>query len=1278
MSSPPPPAPPAPLDLYALIESADLAPAAAPPAAEPPAAARERRRAARAELAALWRMVGGEAAERAAAEEEEDEDEDEDEEEEDEAAAEENGGPEEEDEDEEAAAAEDSGREEEEAAAGDGGRGEEAAAEDSGREDEAAAPAEEDGAAPPRGDSDSGEAAAARDEARRARAAAEAEADAAAEAAVVAAALAAVEADAVARAEAAALAAELAALVGAPETATPEPAAATPEPETATEPEETEPEETEGPATEPGSGAETEGPGSGAEDAAAAAAPSPPTAAPRRPRGRAAGARAGYAAAPRDGPPPLAGPLLTPSGEPWPGSAAPPPGRVRFGGAGDTREGLWDCAEVRAAAERYAAPGGAPAAVFVPEMGDSARQYAALVDLVYARRDAMAWLQSAKLTGADLQLARVLQRRVQGCRGHSSFITGGVTAPLPPIGDAMAAQNPLWALPHAAACVAMSRRYDCDQKLFLLQSLRRAYAPMAFPAAAAAGEAAAEGEGGGARAALAELRLVLAGRAPLAALPPSAAPRRRLRALADRCAGACREALEAARRAAAAAGPGAAAGLPVLSGAAAGLPPAACAPDALAAHPERLRRAAELLAAARDGAERARLLGAAPAALRAEAAAALEAAALAARTAAPLARYSTRGAARAAPAWALTRALFGPPAELPARLAAALAADGADGADGEPEEVEVEDMAAGAPRAGSGAEDSSSSDDSGGEGGEGAAAAAGPADPRRRKRKSLAAAAAAAPAAKSRRAEAAAAAPLPARALGPMPPGGPAPGGGYRRVPPGDYHTPVPGAAARAAYCPPALVARLTEHPLFPEPWRPALACDPEALAELAARSRAGPGGALAAGAPLRRRAAWMAQVADPEDVRVVVLYDPLPGEALAAAPAADERRRPAWPPARGGLSHALAALGNRLLLGPDSHAWAGRWTGPPDVSALGAQGVLLLSTRDLAFRGALEYLCLRLAAARRRLIVLDAVDPENWPRDGPAVGQAHVYLRAAVLPAAQCAARWPARPDLARAVLASRRVFGPGAFARAEAAHARLYPDAAPLRLCRGANVRYTVATRLGPRTAVPLAPREYRQRVLPRLDGSKDMAAQGAALGLAEPDFVEGEAAGHRAANRWGLGAPLRPVYLACGRRALELAPEELPPAAAAFCAAALLEPRAEAPPLVLEAAPGAAAAAPPRAPGVAWAADEGPRETLLLRRGELERVPPPAAGASPARAPAASGPGAGSGFPAPAAAEGRPPRRRRRPAAASSPSSPSSPSSSSASSSPSGSSSEDDDAR
>nr|UNP64288.1 transcriptional regulator ICP4-like protein [Phocid alphaherpesvirus 1] len=93
----------------------------------------------------------------------------------------------------------------------------------------------------------------------------------------------------------------------------------------------------------------------------------------------------------------------------------------------------------------------------------------------------MAWLQNSKLTGSDQSLSQFCQKYVHAPRGHGSFITGSVANSLPHIGDAMAAANPLWGLPHATASVAMSRRYDRTQKLFILQSLRRAYQEIAYP-----------------------------------------------------------------------------------------------------------------------------------------------------------------------------------------------------------------------------------------------------------------------------------------------------------------------------------------------------------------------------------------------------------------------------------------------------------------------------------------------------------------------------------------------------------------------------------------------------------------------------------------------------------------------------------------------------------------------------------------------------------------------------------------------------------------------------
>nr|AWO69183.1 RS1 [Human alphaherpesvirus 1]AWO69767.1 RS1 [Human alphaherpesvirus 1] len=374
--------------------------------------------------------------------------------------------------------------------------------------------------------------------------------------------------------------------------------------------------------------------------------------------------------------------------------------------------------------------------------------------------------------------------------------------------------------------------------------------------------------------------------------------------------------------------------------------------------------------------------------------------------------------------------------------------------------------------------------------------------------------------------------------------------------------------------------------------------------------------GHLRASGPLRRMAAWMRQIPDPEDVRVVVLYSPLPGEDLAGGGASGGP--PEWSAERGGLSCLLAALANRLC-GPDTAAWAGNWTGAPDVSALGAQGVLLLSTRDLAFAGAVEFLGLLASAGDRRLIVVNTVRACDWPADGPAVSRQHAYLACDLLPAVQCAVRWPAARDLRRTVLASGRVFGPGVFARVEAAHARLYPDAPPLRLCRGGNVRYRVRTRFGPDTPVPMSPREYRRAVLPALDGRAAASGTTDAMAPGAPDFCEEEAHSHRACARWGLGAPLRPVYVALGREAVRAGPARWRGPRRDFCARALLEPDDDAPPLVLRGddddddGPGAL---PPALPGIRWASATGRSGTVLAAAGAVEVLGAEAGLATPPR--------------------------------------------------------------
>ncbi|QPI70174.1 transcriptional regulator ICP4 [Equid herpesvirus 6] len=978
-------------------------------------------------------------------------------------------------------------------------------------------------------------------------------------------------------------------------------------------------------------------------------------------------------------------PLLTPSGDPWPGSDPPPKGRVRYGGTGDSREGLWDDPEILRAAERYEAAGG-PVPVFVPEMGDSGKQYRALVRLIFESQDAMSWLQNSKLSGAEHSLAQFCQKFIHAPRGHGSFITGSVANPLPHVGDAMARADPLWALPHAAASVAMSRRYDRTQKLFILQSLRRAYADMAFPrpgeagspAAAAgspppAGPAAAPAGGAGGsgsptagaarsppqararvRDAYARVCAALGARRTSGGPGEPAAARRRPRAagvreLGDACVLACHAALEALLRLR-----GGAAAVPGLQPGE--LPSPACPPEALCGNPAGLRAAAAALYELRDLADRARLLGPQDPGARLgddDLRLAARAVLVTARTVAPLVRYNPEGARARASAWTLTRAALSIPSLAARQMAEAVAA--LPGGPGPPDPADEGEpvpppppgappstpptkslrarVVCGPPGPAQAQQGAAWSRGPGGVGG--APRAPGAPAPRgvrrlpeersghRAKRRSEPPRPDEGADDPAERAEAptppAPKRPAPAaleRPPGPRPPGGPDPRGGFRRVPRGECHTPAPGEAARAAYCAPEAVDELVAHPLFPEAWRPALTFDPSALATIAARRQGPPAregarfGELVPSGPLRRRAAWMRQIPDPEDVRVVVLYHPLPEEdllgGLPGGGGGARREGPRWSDRKGGLSALLAALGNRLLT-RGSHCWAGNWTGAPDVSALNRQGVLLLSTGDLAFAGCVEYLCLRLGSARRRLIVLDAVDPEDWPAAGPAAGRDPPYMRARLAPRAACAVRWPAERDLARAVLTSGSVFGPVFFARVEAAFARLYPGQAPPRLCRGDNVAYVVATRAGERTRVPMAPRDYRQRVLPVYDGCKDMRAQSEGLAVFDPDFDEGAARSHRAANRWGLGAALRPLYLAAGRRGAldeDARPADLlPPALREFCRVALLEPDGEAGPVVLR----VGEALPERAPHVEWEPGFGARSTAVLAAGAVEMCLP-----------------------------------------------------------------------
>nr|WJJ53134.1 transcriptional regulator ICP4 [Human alphaherpesvirus 1]WJJ53148.1 transcriptional regulator ICP4 [Human alphaherpesvirus 1] len=967
------------------------------------------------------------------------------------------------------------------------------------------------------------------------------------------------------------------------------------------------------------------------------------------------------------------------SGEPWPGAGPPPPGRVLYGGLGDSRPGLWGAPEAEEARRRFEASG-APAAVWAPELGDAAQQYALITRLLYTPdAEAMGWLQNPRVVPGDVALDQACFRISGAARNSSSFITGSVARAVPHLGYAMAAGRFGWGLAHAAAAVAMSRRYDRAQKGFLLTSLRRAYAPLLARenaaltgaagspgagaddegVAAAAVAAAAPGEravpaGYGAAGILAALgRLSAAPASPAGGDDPDAARHadadddagRRAQAgrVAVECLAACRGILEALAEGF----DGDLAAVPGLAGARPASPPRPEGPAGPASPPPphadapRLRAWLRELRFVRDALVLMRLRGDLRVAGGSEAAvAAVRAVSLVAGALGPALPRDPRLPSSAAAAAA--DLLFDNQSLRPLLAAAASAPDAADAlaaaaASAAPREGRKRKSPGPARPPGGGGPRPPKTKKSGADapGSDARAPLPAPAPPSTPPGPEPAPAQPAAP-----RAAAAQARPRPV-ALSRRPAEGPDPLGGWRRQPPGPSHTAAPAAAALEAYCSPRAVAELTDHPLFPVPWRPALMFDPRALASIAARC-AGPApaaqaacggdddenphphgaaggrlfGPLRASGPLRRMAAWMRQIPDPEDVRVVVLYSPLPGEDLAGGGASGGP--PEWSAERGGLSCLLAALANRLC-GPDTAAWAGNWTGAPDVSALGAQGVLLLSTRDLAFAGAVEFLGLLASAGDRRLIVVNTVRACDWPADGPAVSRQHAYLACDLLPAVQCAVRWPAARDLRRTVLASGRVFGPGVFARVEAAHARLYPDAPPLRLCRGGNVRYRVRTRFGPDTPVPMSPREYRRAVLPALDGRAAASGTTDAMAPGAPDFCEEEAHSHRACARWGLGAPLRPVYVALGREAVRAGPARWRGPRRDFCARALLEPDDDAPPLVLRGddddddGPGAL---PPAPPGIRWASATGRSGTVLAAAGAVEVLGAEAGLATPPR--------------------------------------------------------------
>lgn len=978
--------------------------------------------------------------------------------------------------------------------------------------------------------------------------------------------------------------------------------------------------------------------------------------------------------------PTMNGPLLMTNGDPWPGSEPPPPGKVRYGGTGDYRQGLWDEPEIRYARERYAESRG-PVAVFVGEMGDSSKQYDALVKALYSNSfDAMGWIQCNKITGEDLLLEQVCQKQcnLRGGTGSGSFITGSVARPLPHIGDAMAAGNALWGLPHVAAAVAMSRRYDKVQKQFLQMSLRRAYAYMLFPAKAVDASASLTDDISSIYRRMNAVRrsmreateglqtVTVRGDSQIepqntpqstdhlateqsAADPdfcdPEHASDYSTEELADACVLACNAVIEVLLECFGGAG-----NIPGISSLELD---AACPSAQLHRHHVQLLSWIKDLKLLPICINAMRLRGELSSSQGIESCVmALRAVGTVISTVRPFVNFSVDRARRRYSAWNLTEALFSAPsgngsAKINgAKLSWVLShltpkdkqtsplvwpiasktidkymtsgsgiqqdggskrkdqtrsvacqtnchkqdrerkIDGANRVNKQCQQIPGSERANGKgeqprrfaskrksmpvqalPRDGidNGADDvhgpPQSKRHSVPSNGSGAYAQTDDTAPKDRDRPDgLPKHQNIQNSKKDNQTE------LPwtlpsVKALGPMPQGGPHPRGGYRRVPTGITHTPLPTESARSTYCQPDIVAELLDDPMFPPNWKPALMFDPEALARVAAR-RGGSHvegrlyGPLRVTDPLRKQCAWMNQIPDPEDVKVVIMYCPLVGEELSAAPVAS--CMPMWSDEKGGLSFLLAALCDRLC-SYGSHAWAGNWTGVPDISALNSRGVLLLSVRDLGFAGAVEYLCLRLGSAHKRLIFLDTIDTVDWPADGPAISSYHSYIKATITPQAHGAHRWPDCEAMSRVVMTSRGIVGPGVFARVEAAFAQLYPNEPPLQLMRGDNVKYVVETKAGRTTRVPMTPREYRGLVLPQYD-RKDMAFQADGLSISGPDFLEGAAYNHRAANRWGLGAPLRPLYLTESRKHPFETPDDIPEVVRSYCAAALLEPQME----------------------------------------------------------------------------------------------------------------------
>lgn len=439
----------------------------------------------------------------------------------------------------------------------------------------------------------------------------------------------------------------------------------------------------------------------------------------------------------------------------------------------------------------------------------------------------------------------------------------------------------------------------------------------------------------------------------------------------------------------------------------------------------------------------------------------------------------------------------------------------------------------------------------------------------------------------------------------------------FRQFPVGTVIGQTPPQSVLNAYCPNGAFVELVEFARIPEPWQEVLRYSPEAMADIARVANALPGkynsneiitsaaseAFHTATSKLRARTAWMRyQQESPDDVSIVVLYSPLPGEHLFCVPAPDT------PPGglkfdnkRGGLSFLLAAFSNRLCL-PKSSAWAGRWKAAPDISPLTRMGVLFLSTEDLGYQGAVEYLQRQCMKRKKKLIIMDTVEDRYRLPNGPCIiEEATRYMKCIISPRSQCCVRWPSLLDFGTTIITSRDVVGPLTLMDLEQYYyCEIGIEDSTINLCCTGNVRYTVETRLEDVSCVPTTPLFYF-----------------AAVKHVRPDFLCGETYSNRAARKWGLCAPLRPIYVIESKMNAIVSPSFLHPTARNLCRSVILPPDPEARPVVVHIPEGTCSAlaedmvASIRSSCITWGQhEEGGPETTAQENSDIRamKVRPP----------------------------------------------------------------------